>query len=122
MMNRNPIVPFILIMVFGIALMFFLSFKGLGDHEQLASDAEGGEEEAKTEEVASNPEDIYKQTCAGCHGNQYEGGMGPSLKGIGKSKDEIKEILLNGTPGGMPAGLVQGEQADAVAEWVSTLK
>lgn len=120
-MNRNPIVPFILIMVFGIGLMFFLSFKGLGDSKDLAHDAEGGEE-PKTEEVASNPEDIYKQTCAGCHGNAYEGGMGPALKGITKSKDEIKEILLNGTPGGMPAGLVQGEQADAMAEYLTTLK
>jgi cytochrome c550 len=120
-MNRNPIVPFILIMVFGIGLMFFLSFKGLGDAKDLAHEAEGGEE-PKTEEVASNPEDIYKQTCAGCHGNAYEGGMGPALKGITKSKDEIKEILINGTTGGMPAGLVQGEQADAMAEYLTTLK
>jgi cytochrome c550 len=121
MMNRNPILPFILIMVFGIGLMFFLSFKGLGDHEQLAKDLEGGEE-APTEQVAANPEDIYKQSCAGCHGSAYEGGMGPALKGIGKSQEEIKEILTNGLPGGMPAGLVQGEQADAMAEWLTTLK
>ena len=30
-MNRNPVMPFIIIMVFGIGLMFLLSFKGLGD-------------------------------------------------------------------------------------------
>lgn len=121
-MNRNPIVPFILIMVFGIGLMFFLSFKGLGDSKDLANEAEGGEK-PKTEEVASNPEDLYKSAgCIGCHGDAYQGVSGPSLVGIGKSKDEIKEILLNGLPGGMPAGLVQGEQADVMAEWITTLK
>jgi cytochrome c550 len=121
-MNRNPIVPFILIMVFGIGLMFFLSFKGLGDHEEVAKEAEGGEE--KTEEVASaNPEDLYKSAgCIGCHGDAYQGVSGPTLKGLTYSKDEIKDILLNGKGTGMPAGLVQGEQADAMAEWLTTLK
>jgi cytochrome c550 len=123
-MNRNPIVPFILIMVFGIGLMFFLSFKGLGDHEELAKEAEGGDE--KTEEVASaNPEDLYKSAgCIGCHGDAYQGVSGPKLVGIGEkySKDEIKDILVNGKGSGMPGGLVQGEQADAVAEWLTTLK
>jgi cytochrome c550 len=119
-MNRNPILPFIIIMVFGIGLMFLLSFKGLGDSEEIAKEKEGGEE-PKTE-VASNPEDIYKQTCAGCHGNAYEGAMGPGLKGLGKSKEEIAGILQNGLPGGMPGGLVQGEQLDAMAEFIANLK
>lgn len=124
-MNRNPIVPFVLTMVFGIALMFFLSIKGLGDHEQLAKEAEGGTEE-KTEEVASaNPEDLYKSAgCIGCHGDQYQGVVGPKLAGIGAtlSKDQIKDILVNGKGTGMPAGLVPAEQVDAMAEWVSKLK
>lgn len=121
-MNRNPIMPFILIMVFGIGLMFFLSFKGLGDHEEIAKEAEG--EGETTEEVASaNPEDLYKTAgCIGCHGDAYQGVSGPALKGLTKSKDELKEILVNGLPGGMPGGLVQGEQADAMAEWLTTLK
>ena len=121
-MNRNPIMPFVLIMVFGIGLMFFLSFKGLGDHEEIAKDAEGGKE--KTEDVASaTPEDTYKASCIGCHGDAYQGGMGPALKGIGdrKTKDEIKEILTNGTSGGMPGGLVAGNE-EAMAEWLTTLK
>lgn len=82
-MNRNPIIPFVLIMVMGIGLMFLLSFKGIGDSKDLAKEHEGGGE--KTEETAeANPEDFYQQSCAGCHGNQYEGVSGPSLKGVGK--------------------------------------
>lgn len=30
-MNRNPLIPFFIIMAFGIVLTFVLSFKGLGD-------------------------------------------------------------------------------------------
>ncbi|HYK72426.1 MAG TPA: cytochrome c [Pseudoneobacillus sp.] len=122
-MNRNPIVPFVLIMVFGIGLMFFLSFKGLGDNEEITKEAEGGEE-PKTEEVASsNPEDLYKQSCIGCHGDAYQGGVGPALKGVGDrlSKDQIKEVITKGR-GAMPANMVAADQADAVADWLATLK
>lgn len=122
-MNRNPLIPFALIAVVGIALMFFLSFKGLGDGEELAKEKEGGGE--KTEEVASsNPEDLYNaKGCIGCHGDQYQGAVGPKLSGIGDkySQDEIKDILVNGKGSGMPAGLVAGQE-DAMAKWLSELK
>ena len=119
-MKRNPVVPFILIMVFGIALMFLLSFKGLGDMKEVAKGEGKGTE--KTETVASNPEDIYKSTCASCHGDQYQGVVGPSLKGTGLSKDEVKNILVNGKGTSMPPGLLKGDQVDTMAEWVSKLK
>jgi len=48
--------------------------------------------------------------------------VGPSLKGTGLSKDEVKDILTNGKGTGMPPGLVKAEQLDAMAEWVSKLK
>ncbi|ETI65950.1 cytochrome c550 [Neobacillus vireti] len=124
-MKKNPAIPYILILVFGIVLVFILSFKGLGDMKEIAKDNKGAGG-AKTEETASaKPEDIYKNAgCIGCHGDQYQGGMGPSLKGIGDkiSKDEIKGFLTNGSPKGMPAGLVKPEQMDAMVEWVSKIK
>lgn len=122
MMNRNPIIPFIAIMVFGIGLMFLLSFKGLGDAKDLAADKEGGNGE-KTEQAAANPEDIYKQSCIGCHGDQYQGGVGPGLKGVGDklTQDEIKEILVNGQ-GSMPPNLVPEDKAADMAEWLAGIK
>ncbi|ANB57695.1 cytochrome [Anoxybacillus sp. B7M1] len=120
-MNRNPLIPFVLIMVFGIGLMIALSFKGLGDAKEMAKEKEGG---AKTEETAAaKPEDFYKQTCSSCHGVNYEGGVGPALKGVGKrlSVDEIKDILQNGR-GSMPGGLVSPEKADEMAKWLSKLQ
>ncbi|MGG5255020.1 cytochrome c550 [Neobacillus sp. SM06] len=122
-MNRNPIVPFVVIMVFGIALMFGLSFKGNSDAKSAAKE-KGSGGNAKTETVsASKPEDIYKNTCITCHGDQYQGVVGPSLKGIGTklSKDEIKTIITKGK-GNMPPNLVSADKADAMAEWVSKIK
>ncbi|RFU65735.1 cytochrome c550 [Peribacillus glennii] len=121
-MNRNPIMPFVIIMVFGIGLMFMLSFKGLGDAKDLAKEKEGGEK--KTEQTASaKPEDIYQQNCVSCHGDQYQGGVGPALKGIGSklSEDEVKNTIQNGK-GAMPAGLVPEENLDAMAKFVHGLK
>jgi len=119
-MNRNPVIPYILIFVFGIGLMFFLSFKGLGDADELAKEKEGWTE--TTETAAAKPEDIYKQTCITCHGDQYQGGMGPALTGVADrlSKDEIVEVITKGR-GNMPGGMVKPEQADAMADWLSGL-
>ncbi|WP_071460154.1 cytochrome c550 [Bacillus massilinigeriensis] len=120
-MNRNPIIPFVVIMVMGIVLMFALSIKGLGDAKEVAKEKEGGGK--KTEEVAANPEDLYKQSCASCHGDQYEGVVGPSLKKVGGkySKDQIKDILVNGKGSGMPGGLVAGKEEE-MAKWLSKMK
>lgn len=121
MMNRNPLIPFLLIAVLGIGLMFLLSFKGLGDHEELAK----GDEEPEAGDIANaTPEEIYQQSCVSCHGQNYEGGMGPSFVGIGErqSVEEIKKTIQQGTGGGMPGGLVPQEKLDEMAEWVSQIK
>lgn len=123
-MNRNPIVPFVLIMVLGIGLMFMLSFKGLGDAKDLAKEKKGGGEEKKTEQQASaNPEEIYKQSCISCHGGQYQGGVGPALKGVADrlSEEEVKATIQNGK-GAMPGGLVEEENLAAMAKFVHGLK
>ncbi|GGJ62971.1 cytochrome c550 [Anoxybacillus voinovskiensis] len=121
-MNRNPLIPFVLIMVLGIGLTIALSFKGLGDAKELAEEQKGG---AKTEEkaTAANPEEFYKQTCSACHGVNYEGGVGPSLKGVGKrlSLDQIKDVIQHGR-GNMPSGLVPADKADEMAKWLSKLQ
>ena len=95
-MNRNPVLPFVVIMVLGIGLMFLVSFKGLGDAKELAKEqANGGKIEKSAESTAVKPEDIYKQNCISCHGNAYQGGVGPALKGVGnrRSADYIKNII-----------------------------
>jgi cytochrome c550 len=122
-MKRNPVMPFIIIMVFGIGLMFLLSFKGLGDAKDLAKEKEGGEKTEETESASASPEDIYKQNCISCHGDAYQGGVGPALKGVGDrlSVDEVKNVITNGR-GAMPPGLVEEQNIDAMAEYIHGLK
>jgi cytochrome c550 len=120
-MKRNPVIPYILIMVFGIGLIIILSFKGLGDAKELANEKGKGSE--KTEVAASKPEDIYKQSCIGCHGEKYQGVVGPGLIGVGSkySKEEIMTIVTKGK-GNMPPNLVKEEQAAAMADWLADIK
>ncbi len=118
-MNRNPLIPFGLIFVFGIGLMFLLSFIGLGNMDEIAK---GGEEAPQEETVAASPEEIYKGKCSACHGADFGGGAGPALTGVGDrlAPEEIESILVNGK-GIMQGGLVPNEQLDDMVAWLSEL-
>lgn len=90
--------------------------------------AENGTEapaEEEADEGAQNTaaEGIYSQSCASCHGQNLEGNIGPELSAIGSklSKDEILNVIKNGQ-GSMPPNLIQGEDAEAVAEWLANKK
>ncbi|AMV12246.1 cytochrome C551 [Geobacillus thermoleovorans] len=74
-------------------------------------------------DTAAAAEQIFKQNCASCHGQDLSGGVGPNLQKVGSkySKDEIKNIIVNGR-GAMPAGIIKGEDADKVAEWLAAKK
>ena len=68
-------------------------------------------------------ERIYQNNCASCHGKTLEGYAGPELVNIGSkmSKDEILETINKGA-NGMPAGIIKGEEAEKVAEWLAGKK
>lgn len=122
-MQKNPIVPFILIFAFGIGLIFFLSIMGV---EKKADIAEGHEEGGtKTEETEGDASEfdpeVAQGKCIGCHGGDLSGGVGPALVGTSLSKEEITEILINGKGAGMPAGLLPGQE-EQMAEYILTLK
>ncbi|MCJ7841858.1 cytochrome c [Lederbergia sp. NSJ-179] len=117
-MKRNPLVPYFLIFALGLVLMFFLGIKGIGDAKEIANEAEG---EGGGEEVTFEPEAFAKKTCITCHGENLDGGAGPSLHGTGLSKEEVADILQNGK-GAMPPGLVEPDNIDEMAEWVANLK
>ncbi|MBM6619273.1 cytochrome c550 [Bacillus suaedaesalsae] len=117
-MNRNPLIPFALIAFLGIGLMFLFSFVGLDNADEMANPGE------KKEAVASTPEDLYKQSCLSCHGDQLQGVVGPALANIGSQYDvaHIEDVIVNGQGSGMPGGLVNAEQAKALAEWLAEKK
>jgi mono/diheme cytochrome c family protein len=70
---------------------------------------------------------IYKTKCAGCHGADGAGKMGPALKGIALTPAQIEDVLLKGAPGkkaphGKALAGMTADQATAVATYVKSLK
>src|SRR5699024_5542300 len=74
--------------------------------------------------TTDDAEAILKKNCANCHGDDLTGGMGPDLTKVGSehSAEEINDIITNGTDGGMPAGVIEGDEKEAVVKWLSEMK
>lgn len=67
---------------------------------------------------------LYAQACASCHGDNAQGGYGPSLYGLGQSDAQISAIIKNGVKGKMPAfgGKYNSSQQQALVAYVQSLK
>lgn len=125
-MKRNAVIPYALIAVIGIALVVIMSVNGINQKEAIQNAEENGGQ-AQAEGGTTDPEAIFQNNCAACHGADLSGGAGPALQKVGSnySKDEIKDIIINGKQGDMgtmPGGLVNNEQAEAIAKWLSEKK
>nr|WP_249365447.1 cytochrome c [Cytobacillus citreus] len=72
---------------------------------------------------AGDAQKLYDQKCSSCHGGDLTGGVGPALDKAGSklSKEDIENILANGK-GQMPPGLLKGDEASKVAEWLAAKK
>jgi mono/diheme cytochrome c family protein len=68
---------------------------------------------------AGRGQTVFRENCAGCHGDSGQGGVGPQLASSGVDAAQVTAAVQQGR-GVMPAGLVSGqEQADVVAYVVS---
>ena len=86
-----------------------------GGGDEGAGDSGNGGEGGGTYDAAA-AEEVYQENCASCHGENLEGASGPAIAGT--PQDQVAEMIENGG-NGMPAGLVEGEEKDMVAQWVS---
>lgn len=118
-MKKN-VLPFGIIAIVGIFAAVIIFYLGVNQREDIAA---GGNGEGNTEEVQTDPEEIYAGNCASCHATDLTGGMGPDLTAIGGklSAEDIEAVIINGQ-GSMPPGSVQGEEATILAEWLSEKK
>ena len=66
---------------------------------------------------------VYKQYCAGCHGANGEGVMGPDIRNEDMTDSQIASIITNGSKP-MPAfqNKLTSAQINAVVQYVRTLK
>jgi cytochrome c550 len=117
-MRKNLVLPYAIIAIIGILTVIIISYVGVNQREAIQNPDEG--EDA----VVLNVEDVYKNNCSNCHGGDLTGASAPALADVGSkfSEDEINNIIINGTDGGMPAGLVDAEQAALLAEWLSEME
>jgi mono/diheme cytochrome c family protein len=109
---RNPLVPFALLAVvtaatFALALWHPFSPTAPADAAPTSGDTARG---------AS----VFATTCAGCHGADASGGVGPALRGSGVTAAEVESVVATGR-GTMPAGLVADQNLADVAAYVATL-
>ena len=86
----------------------------------------GGESGTEDKDAGTTDasEQVAQQRCATCHGGNLQGmGNTPALNDIGShlSEEEILNVIENGQ-GGMPGGLVKGEEAEALAAWLAEKK
>lgn len=114
-MSRNPVVPYAVIAIVGILIVIIISYVGV-NHRNAA-------DEGPDETVSLDVETVYKNQCAVCHGDDLSGNSAPALSQVGStlSEEEIRDIIIHGTDNGMPGGLVNNEQAAAIAEWLSEM-
>lgn len=121
-MKRNPLIPFAVIAAFGIVFMLVIGIWG-GHAAQDREAKSNGTTEQKTTASAATPDQIFQKNCAICHGNNLQGGVGPNLQKIGasKTKDDILNQIKNGG-GQMPGGIISGDDAQKVADWLSQKK
>lgn len=67
---------------------------------------------------------IYRQDCSACHGEQGEGGIGPSLQATPLTVNDIISQVYGGHSEGMPAfaGALDGQQVRDVAHFIKTFE
>ena len=63
---------------------------------------------------------VFATSCAGCHGADATGGVGPALRGSHLTAAEVEAVVATGR-GTMPAGIVSGQDAADVAAHVAAI-
>ncbi|EKN64256.1 cytochrome c [Schinkia azotoformans] len=121
---KNPLMPLASIAILGIILMVVVSYWGLNNADKmLAAQEEKGQATEQAAPAADDPEGMVKASCASCHGQNLEGGVGPALADVGSrlSAEEIANIINNGK-NAMPAGMVDPAKAEVIAAWLAEQK
>ncbi|MFS8185813.1 c-type cytochrome [Rossellomorea marisflavi] len=114
-------------MILALAATYFLTWESVVTHDWAAAKEQGKIQAEADIDKESEGYKIYsdqKNGCINCHGDNLQGGAGPSLVGTGLSQEEVADIAVNGKPPGMPADLFQGsdEELDKLAEFISGLE
>ena len=95
-------------------MILTLAFAGCGGSD---TDTAGGGDQGSSGE----PKQVFDSTCGGCHtlaDAGTSGKIGPDLDEEKPSAAEVVQAIENG-PGQMPDGLLEGSEAQEVADYVA---
>lgn len=95
-------------------MILTLAFAGCGGGDDTTAD--------RPDQAASgDPKEVFASTCGGCHTLSAAGAsgrVGPNLDEVEPEAAEVVQAIEQG-PGQMPQGLLEGEQAQQVADYVA---
>jgi mono/diheme cytochrome c family protein len=93
-----------------------------GDSKATTSESsDSGDEGGSDSGGSADGKSLFAKTCGGCHtlaDAGTSGSAGPNLDDLKPDEGTVRTQIENGG-GGMPAGLLEGEEADAVAAYVA---
>ena len=110
---RSPLKPLVLLLVVSAAVFGLASWSPFSPSTPAAPAGSGNGDQARGAA-------IFAASCAGCHGADATGGVGPALRGSGLSAGEVEAVVSSGR-GAMPAQIVGGQDAADVAAHVASL-
>jgi len=132
-------VLFLSLLVFGLVYLYLFSplttgWKQVEQYERRMETHKASVITHEVKEVASGRSEtredrgpaIYASDCAMCHGEKFEGNIGPSLRGpkflYGNTLADHIRVITDGTPNGMPGFKKQlgPEKVRAVAHYIHT--
>ncbi|WLR43723.1 c-type cytochrome [Bacillus carboniphilus] len=111
------------LMLLAVASIIFLTWESVAYHDWEAAAQQGKIVEGpEIDTEAEGYQIMDAQGCLSCHGNNLEGGAGPSLVDTGLTPEEIAEIAVNGQ-GDMPADAFKGtdEELKVMSEFIANV-
>ena len=115
-------------MLLSVAAIIFLTWESVANHDWEAAEAQGQIAPEVEIDTSAPGYEIYTQSaCINCHGENFEGAVGPTLIGTGHSPEEIAEIAVNGIQEGgaqtMPPSWDGSEEdLQVLAEFIAGLE
>ncbi|GAB7387607.1 cytochrome c-551 [Bacillaceae bacterium] len=99
--------------VVAVSLFFAVILGIIASNYQQTPEEQAGQAAENQANAGGGEIPAFMNSCLGCHGNDLRGGVGPSLRQLNLSKEEIVEVLKNGRPPNMPGGLIPGQEEKA---------
>lgn len=121
MRDASKTTAFGLIALAAALVVVVIVFVAGGDDEESAP---SGETSAASADADPQAVALFSETCGQCHTLSVagtDGDVGPNLDDEAYDTERVRNAIENGAGGGqMPSGLLEGADADAVAELIGT--